>query len=204
MKALLRNLMVITLFLVPAYAQMVSGPAQTPAEITGSGASANAAQTQPAQAVDMREADFHFPVFRTLGGLGMVVCLMIAAYFAAKKFAPRYFAKGTAERNLRVIETLSIGDKRSISMIEVGNSRFLIGNTPNQINLLMALPEALSLVSEPETMPTSSRSTVGKESTTPFRSLFEVEKKRPSQYTGNPLPNDIRMKMRQLREALER
>jgi|WetSurMetagenome_2_1015567.scaffolds.fasta_scaffold487572_1 flagellar biogenesis protein FliO len=204
MKALLRNLMVITLLLVPAYGQMVSGPAQTPAGSAGADVSATAAPTQPAQAVDMREADFHFPVFRTLGGLGMVVCLMIAAYFAAKKFAPRYFAKSTTERNLRVIETLSMGDKRSISMIEVGNSRFLIGNTPNQLNLLMALPEALSLVSEPETMPTGTKSPGGKESTTPFRNLFEVEKKRSSQYTGNPLPDDIRMKMRQLREALER
>jgi flagellar biogenesis protein FliO len=204
MKALLRHLMFITLLIVPAYGQMVSGPAQTSAENAGSDASATAAQAQPTQPVDMQQADFHFPVLRTVGGLGLVVCLMIAAYFAAKKFAPRYFAKGVAERNLKVIETLSMGDKRSISMIEVGNCRFLIGNTPNQLNLLMALPEAMSLVSEPESMQATSRSTGENESTTPFRNLFEVEKKRPSQYTGNPLPDDIRMKMRQLREALER
>jgi len=204
MKALLRNLMIIALFLVPAYGQMVTGPTQTPAESAGNDPSAIAAPVQPSQPVDMREADFHFPVFRTLGGLGLVICLMIAAYFAAKKFAPRYFAKGTTEKNLKVIETLSMGDKRSISMIEVANCRFLIGNTPNQINLLMALPEAFSLVSEPETMPVSAKSTTLKESVSPFRSLFEVEKKRPSQRAGNPLPDDIRMKMRQLRAALER
>jgi flagellar biosynthetic protein FliO len=204
MKALLRNLMVLTLILGPAYGQMVSGPVQAPAGSAGSDTSEIAGQPQPAPPADMQTADFRFPVFRTLGGLGLVVCLMIAAYFAAKKFAPRYFNKGVAERNLRVIETLSVGDKRSISMIEVGNNRFLIGNTPNQINLLMALPESLSLVSEPEPMPANSRSTGESESATPFRNLFEIEKKRPSQYTGNPLPDDIRMKMRQLREALER
>jgi flagellar biogenesis protein FliO len=204
MKALLRHLVFITLLIVPAYGQMVSGPAQPPTGNAGSDASATAAHAQLTQPVDMPQTDFHFPVLRTLGGLGLVVCLMIAAYFAAKKFAPRYFSKGPAERNLKMIETLSMGDKRSISMIEVGNSRFLIGNTPNQINLLMVLPEAMSLVSEPESMTASSRSAGGNEPTTPFRNLFEVEKKRSSQYTGNPLPDDIRMKMRQLRAALER
>jgi flagellar biosynthetic protein FliO len=204
MKALLRNLIVILLLLVPAYGQMVSGPAQPPVAGVGSDPAATAAQPQPAQAPEIQEADFHVPVFRSLGGLGLVLCLMIGAYFAAKKFAPRYFSKATSEKNLRVIETLSMGDKRSISMIEIGNSRFLIGNTPNQINLLMALPEALSLVSEPDAIAATPGSAGGKESSAPFRNLFEIEKKRPSQYTGNPLPDDIRMKMRQLRAALER
>ena len=143
-------------------------------------------------------------MFRTLGGLGLVLCLMIAGYFAAKKFAPRFFAKGTAEKNLRIIETLSMGDKRSISMIEVGDSRFLVGNTPNQINLLVALPERMSLVSEPEAAEMSAKSATEKEPMVPFRNLFEVEKKRPTQQAGHPLPEDIRVKMRQLREALER
>ena len=204
MKSLLRNLMVVLLLLAPAYGQMVSGPGKPPVGSAGSDAPAAAAQPQLAQAPEMQEADFHVPVFRTLGGLGLVICLMIGAYFAAKKFAPRYFSKAASEKNLRVIETLSMGDKRSISMIEIGNSRFLIGNTPNQINLLMALPEALSLVSEPDAMAANPRSAGGKEPSAPFRNLFEVEKKRSSQYTGNPLPDDIRMKMRQLREALER
>jgi flagellar biogenesis protein FliO len=204
MKALLRQVMLVMLLLVPAYGQVVSGPAQPPAGNAGGDLSAITAPAQPAPAADMQVADYQFPVFRTMGGLGLVLCLMVAAYFAAKKFAPRYFSKSVTEKNLKVIETLSMGDKRSISMIEVGSHRFLIGNTPSQINLLMALPEAMSLVSEPEAMPVSSKSTSGKESTSPFRNLFEVEKKRPSQYTGNPLPDDIRTKMRQLREALER
>jgi flagellar biosynthetic protein FliO len=143
-------------------------------------------------------------MIRTIGGFGIVVCLMIVAYFAARKFAPRYFSKGASAKNLKVVETLSMGDKRSISIIEVANNRFLVGNTLHQINLLAALSEPVSFVSKPEPLPEISQDSTPNESGSPFRNLFEVEKKRPSQRTGNPLPEDVRAKMRQLREALER
>jgi flagellar biogenesis protein FliO len=150
----------------------------------------------------------NYPMFRAVGGLGLVTFLMIAAYFTVKKLAPRFFAKGSSERNLKIIETLSMGDKKSISMIQMGNSRFLVGNTAHQISLLMALPDSVSLISESETesetVPEIYSSSLKKESSIPFKKLFEVEKKRPVQNTAHPLPEDIRTKMRQLREALER
>ncbi len=204
MKEFLRILAVILLLIAPAYGQMVSPPANPAAENPESNSTPVATQTQPPQSGELKEADLQFPALRTLGGLGLVICLMVAGYFAAKKFAPRYFSKGTAEKNLKVIETLSMGDKRSISMIEVGNSRFLVGNTANQINLLVALPDHVSLVSEPEMELAIPKAATAKESSVPFRNLFEVEKKRPTQHAGHPLPEDIRLKMRQLREALER
>ncbi len=191
MKGISLNLMVLALFLVPAYGQLTSFP---PAD-----------QAQAASAEDAQEAQMHFPIARTIGGLGLVVCVMIGTYFAARKFAPRYFTKAGSERNLKVIETLAMGDRRSISLIEVANSRFLVGNTPHQINLLASLPEPVSLLSEPSTLTSNQKETKREESRVPFRNLFEVEKKRPAaQYMGHPLPEDIRTKMRQLRETLER
>jgi flagellar biosynthetic protein FliO len=187
MKVIVLGPMILALFLVPAYGQLTYTP---PAE--------------QVQAAEAQEPEFHFPVARTIGGLGLVVCVMIGAYFAARKLAPRYFTKVGTEKSLKVIETLAMGDRRSISLIEVANNRFLVGNTPHQINLLAALPEAVSLLSEPNTLPANQKDTIRDESRTPFRSLFEVEKKRAAQYMGHPLPEDIRSKMRQLREALER
>jgi len=205
MKILLRNLIMITLCMAPAYGQVIS----TPAQAADANTNGNAGITDSQSAVvppasDAREPNLGFPLFRTIGGLGLVLCLMIGGYFAAKKLAPRYFVKNASERNLKVIETLSMGDRRSISMIEVGSSRFLVGNTPHQINLLAVLPEPLSLVSEPDTLPATARNASRKEPMSPFRNLFEVEKRRSTQFTGNPLPEDIRTKMRQLRESLER
>lgn len=200
-----RNLIMITLFMVPVYGQVTSTPAQTAeGNASGNGAVIESQAASIPPVAEAREPSLGFPLFRTIGGLGLVLCLMIAGYFVAKKFAPRYFVKNAADRNLKVIETLSMGDRRSISMIEVGSSRFLVGNTPHQINLLAALPEPLSLVSEPETLPATPKTTARKESMSPFRNLFEVEKRRSTQYAGSPLPEDIRNKMRQLREALDR
>jgi flagellar protein FliO/FliZ len=208
MKPFLRNLLIIALFIVPAYGQLASTPAQTTDGSANSTAENGPAlldtQAPPTPVVEAQESNLGLPVLRTIGGLGLVLCLIAGGYFVAKKIAPRYFAKSASEKNLKIIETLSMGDKRSISMIEVGNNRFLVGVTPHQINLLAALPEPLSVVSESETLPVASKSEAFKESMTPFRHLFEVEKKRPTQFAGNPLPDDLRTKMRQLRESLER
>jgi len=214
MRILLRCFIVIALFILPAFGQSVSAPAQT-AEAIGNNTVAVPDIPPPSTPVideqrlaapvsEAQESSLGFPLFRTIGSLGLVLCLIAGGYFAARKFAPRYFAKGTSDRNMKVIETLSMGDKRSISMIEVGNCRFLIGNTAHQINLLAALPEAFSMVSEPEKVAAIPKGTPENDSSQPFRNLFETEKKRPTQFAGNPLPDDIRMKMRQLRASLER
>jgi flagellar biogenesis protein FliO len=204
MKEVLRSLLVIALFLTPVFAQ--SAPTATqPTSVTNNSDSRVVGGGAPAiQSDESKDAEWSFPVMRMIGGMGVVLCLMVVLYLGAKKYAPRFFPKAISERNLRVIETLGMGDKRSISLIELGNSRFLVGNTPHQINLLATLSEPLSLVSEPDNVLPDLKEKTPKEPRSSFRKLFEVEKKRPSQYTGNALPEDIRAKMRQLREALER
>jgi flagellar biogenesis protein FliO len=204
MKGLLRGLLMAMLLAAPLCAQTAFIQSQPVETTVDNKLPPAASHAKPTAADKPILPDLRFPWMRTMGGMGLVICLMIGTYFAAKKFAPRYFAKGSTDRNLKVIETLSMGDKRSISMIEVAGSRFLVGNTPNQISLLAALPEQISLMSEPETPPSEPRIAREKELKTPFRNLFEVEKRRPMQYAENPLPEDIRSKMRQLREALER
>jgi flagellar biosynthetic protein FliO len=207
MKAVLKTLLVLALFFSYAYGQSASTPPSNESEKTSSspGIMADRNQVTPTENTQgVPDAEMHFPIFRTLGGMGLVLCLMIGIYFAAKKYAPRYFAKANSEKHLRVIETLSMGDRRSISLIEVGDSRFLMGNTPHQINLLAALPEPLSLASEPDVISTNPKGKLKSESSSPFQNLFDVEKRNRPQYRGNPLPEDIRTKMRQLRDSLER
>lgn len=150
------------------------------------------------------DESFQFPLFRTVGCLGLVFCLMVALYFGARKFFPQYFQKADAEQNLKILETLNMGDRRSISLIQVADKRFLIGNTSNQINLLTEISESSPSSSEENETLQSSPKKEKKESGNSFRNLFEFEKKRPVPNDGNPLPDDIRVKMRLLREALER
>jgi flagellar biosynthetic protein FliO len=164
----------------------------------------SAADSTPAPASEAPMEEYRFPILRTLGGLGLVLTLIVAGFFAARKFAPQYFTKRQTEKNLQVIETLPMGDKRSISIIQVANNRFLVGNTSHQINLLTALPEQFSIVSETESPLVEAKKEVRKESKAHFKNIFEIEKSRPSPQAGHPLPDDLRTKMRQLREALER
>lgn len=204
MKVYLRNLLIFALLLLPVFGQAASLPSSNQTNNASSNSVADTKEGSVAPAVEVRDSELQFPVMRTVGGIGLVACLMIAAFFVAKKFAPRYFHKPASQRSLKIIETLAMGDKRSISLVEVDNSRFLVGNTPHQINLLAALPESLSLVSEPERTSAAPKPINRRESSSPFRNLFEVEKNRPAQYAGSRLPEDLRAKMRQLREALEK
>jgi flagellar biosynthetic protein FliO len=204
MKAVLMKLSILALFLPYAFGQAV--PSSSPAQSSGisSGAGIAAGPTPTAPAAEAQEVGMHFPVIRTLGGMGLVLCLMIGIYLAVKKFAPRCFPGVAGERNLKVIETQSMGERRSIALIEACGNRFLIGSTPQQINLLAALPEPISLVSDRDAEQSNPKEKGRSEVFSPFRKLFDAEKKGRPQSAVNVLPEEVRVKMRQLREALER
>ena len=144
-------------------------------------------------------------MIQAFGGMGLVLCLLAGLYFGIRKFAPGYFPKAASDgKNLKIVESLGMGDRRSIALVEVGDKRFLIGSTPQQINLLTALPEHFSLVAEDNDVKETKSLKVKEEGERhAFRDLFEAGKKRPLKYSGHVLPDEIRQKMRQLREALE-
>jgi len=144
-------------------------------------------------------------MFRAFGGMGLVLCLLLGAYFGIRKFAPGYFPKMASDgKNLKIVESLGMGDRRTIALVEVGNKRFLIGSTPQQINLLTVLPEHFSLVAENNDVKETKSLKVKEEGESyAFRDLFEAGKKRPVKYSEHVLPDEVRQKMRQLREALE-
>jgi len=144
-----------------------------------------------------------FSMLRAFGGLCLVLCLLVGAYLGIRKFAPGYFPKMASEgKNLKIVESIGMGERRSIALVEVGGKRFLIGSTPQQINMLTALPEHFSLVAEESEAPVAP---VAKEEgeKQSFRHLFDIGKKHHARHSGHVLPDEIRMKMRRLREALE-
>jgi len=209
MKLLPWRFMILTVFLMALVLTSAFGQsAPAPVEVEAHAADATSPVAEgkspsPAQE-GQQSAAAQFSMIRTIGGLGLVLCLMIGLYFAARRYAPQYFTKGASAKSLKVIETLSMGDKRSISMVEAANRRFLLGNTPHQISLLAVLPDPVSMVSEPEPAATSFLDSSKADSRTVFRNLFEAEKTPPASPMFNPLPEELRAKMRQLRASLER
>jgi len=159
----------------------------------------------PAEAMPLEMPEngtFQFPMLRALGGMGLVLCLMIGLYIGVRKYAPRFFPQAVSAKNLKIVETLNMGDRRSVVLVQAGNKRFLLGSTPQQISLLATLDEAFSHISAPVAAPSPEPKANGKKDfVAPFRRLFEVEKKRSAPVAV--LPDEIRSKMRRLHDALE-
>jgi flagellar biosynthetic protein FliO len=144
-----------------------------------------------------------FPFIRTVGGVGLVLSLIVAATLAFRKYAPQYFVKRPAERALRLIETLSMGEKRSVALVQVGGQQYLVGNTPHQISLLAVLRESAQPAEQTGVEPGSVTSSSKKSG---LLKLYRSEKRKSRRKaTGaSMLPADIRGKMQELRQALER
>jgi flagellar biogenesis protein FliO len=63
----------------------------------------------------------------------------------------RPFNLGYAGRRLRTLETLSLGNKRTISLVQVDGQDFLIGGTANSLVLLAKLeagPERVAVLGQ--------------------------------------------------------
>ncbi len=172
----------------------VADPASIPAAGPAVPRAAQAAPAESPAALTETPGIPDYPVLRTIGGLGLVISLIVLGFFAARKYAPQLFNRKPGQQKLKILETLSMGDKRSIALVQVEGACYLVGNTAHQINLLAQLPPDFPLT----------RSSYGTDAGDAFRKLYEVEKK-PSAGKGvpKPIPAEVRAKMRQLREALE-
>lgn len=166
---------------------------------TGSPAAA-AAPSQPAQPVESPPAS-DFSLARTIGALGLVISLIVIGFWGARKYAPQLFSRRPGEQRMKVVETLPMGDKRSIALVQVDDSCFLVGNTASQISLLARLPWEFSLGLERDVAGGEPAAAAGPHDST--RRLYQVEKKQPGPVKPRPISPDVRAKMRQLREALE-
>jgi flagellar biogenesis protein FliO len=140
---------------------------------------------------------------KIIGSVGLVLCMILGGYILIRKFAPQYMAKKPGESNLRLLESLSMGEKRSLSVVMAGGQKFLLANTPGQITLLTALPSTASGISIQETE--TSAPAANQVLTGSFRSMYEQEKRGPGIRPApmKALPPDIRGKMQELRKALE-
>lgn len=169
---------------------------------TQDASSSTAVSTQtPSDNRETTDAGPGFSFFRVVGGLGLVISLIILGTFGIRKYAPQYFAKKAPERTLKLIETLPMGERRSIAVIEIDERRLLIGNTPNQITLLATLGDGSTMLADNNAV---AEAAALRSPGAGFKNLYEVEKNGPARAKMTLIPPDIRAKMRQLRESLEK
>jgi len=185
-------------------AQDAQAPA-VPAPAQAEPAAASPATVVPVSAAAPASGwgDLVLPMTKTVGGFGLVLCMILAAFMLFRKFAPQYLGKRTPERFLRVLETLSVGEKRNIVLVQAGPRKLLLASTAGQISLLTSLMDTAgpSLPNEADAAEGDSLAAAPLD----FKNLYEMEKRAPAVRPAvrPALPPDIRGKMRELRKALE-
>jgi flagellar biogenesis protein FliO len=205
-KFILWTIVALTFALGCAVAQVPAQPPVLTAEPSQPGPDVTAAKPQTPASTD--QADTLPPppdisIIKVASGMGLVLFLIIGGFMGGKKLFPQFFNRTTGEKSLKVLETLTMGDKRSISVVEFEGQRYMVGNTSHQITLLATL-SSRSYISDELAEPSQPFNFAkNKPATNSFRNIYEKERTAPVKGAGRPIPPDIRAKMRQLRESLE-
>ena len=80
-------------------------------------------------------------VFSLIFGLILFAGILYLAYISTKLIGKRYMLSGKGGRNLKILETVSVGRDMTIAIARAGERIFLVGITPDRINLLSELKE---------------------------------------------------------------
>lgn len=76
-------------------------------------------------------------LLRTFGALLLIVGLIVGSAWGLKRFAGNRFAgKSDDGPSLAVLSTVSLGDRRSLSVVRFGDKTLLLGSTQQSISLL--------------------------------------------------------------------
>jgi flagellar protein FliO/FliZ len=77
-------------------------------------------------------------LLQTIFALVLVLALLAALAWAAKRYGPRVAGNSA---NLRMIGALNIGGRERIMVIEVGDQWIVVGASPGRVNALATMPK---------------------------------------------------------------
>lgn len=84
-------------------------------------------------------------IFGTIGSIFIAIVgfilIVYLAYFATKKMGKRLSIRGVGNKNIKILESISVGQNKSIAIIETAGKVLLIGITQNEITLISELDE---------------------------------------------------------------
>jgi flagellar biosynthetic protein FliO len=85
---------------------------------------------------------------RVLLAVLFVLALFIAAIYVSKKLLPKI--TNLSGKEIRIVETVHLGPRKAVHLLEIGNRRFLIGSTNENITKLADLAGDLTDLSAKE------------------------------------------------------
>ena len=80
--------------------------------------------------------------FKMMFSVLLIVVLGAAAIYVSKKFGTRI--TNLPGKKIRVIETVSLGPRKAVHLLKIGNQRLLIGSTTESITKLADVTDACS------------------------------------------------------------
>lgn len=84
-------------------------------------------------------------LYKTILAVLLVIVMGVAAIFLTKKFLPKL--ANISGKEIRIIETVHLGSRKSVHLLEIGKRRLLIGSTYENISKLADLTEFPSDIS---------------------------------------------------------
>lgn len=85
---------------------------------------------------------------RPLTGSGDCSQTLLSKAWSGLKWIMQRATAQPARKNLRICETLSLGEKRFVAVVQVDDERFLIGGSSSSVSLLTRLPEAKTFAAD--------------------------------------------------------
>lgn len=79
--------------------------------------------------------------YKMISAVLLVVFLGVAAIYISKKFMPRI--TNLASKKIQLLETIHLGPRKAIHLIEIGSQQILIGSTNENITRLADVTNAL-------------------------------------------------------------
>ena len=90
----------------------------------------------PAEMPFRGDAELFSSATRATGSVVLLVGLILMGSFLLKRYWPGRFGAVPGERDIEVLETVALGERQSLTLVRVGQSRLLLARTAGSITLL--------------------------------------------------------------------
>jgi flagellar protein FliO/FliZ len=81
-------------------------------------------------------------LWQTLSSVLVILVLGAVGMVAVKRFLPRLGRPFGGGRTVRVLETVPLGPRRSVHLLQVGGRKILVGDSQNNISMLADITDA--------------------------------------------------------------
>ncbi|MBG0777838.1 MAG: flagellar biosynthetic protein FliO [Desulfovibrionaceae bacterium] len=79
--------------------------------------------------------------FQALGGVFLLLALLVAGFWALRRFGPRAGLGGATRSGLKLEGQIALGPKKHVAVVRFLNKRLVLGVTDSHINLLTELED---------------------------------------------------------------